>query len=305
MIQRPMPHSPVGPTQELSHAARRLANAGLLNELLEGDCLEQLDAVPDSSVDMVLCDLPFGTTQNEWDSEIDLPSLWEQYLRVVKEDGAIVLNSQGIFTARLILSNPDHFKYKLVWEKSKPTNFLNARKQPLRKHEDICVFYRRQCTYNPQMTEGTPYNKGVRKNQLTGSYGAFSPSLVKSNGERFPTDIVYHKTAESEGEVWHPTQKPVGLARYLIRTYSRPGDIILDNAFGSGSYLVAALQEGRNFLGIELNDGALRFRNQTIDLFDIARQRLVQAYSTLSSDTRSYVFQTEWLANPDQDVVNL
>lgn len=305
MIQRPMPHSPVGPTQELSHAARRLANAGLLNELLEGDCLEQLDAVPDSSVDMVLCDLPFGTTQNEWDSEIDLPSLWEQYLRVVKEDGAIVLNSQGIFTARLILSNPDHFEYKLVWEKSKPTNFLNARKQPLRKHEDICVFYRRQCTYNPQMTEGTPYNKGVRKNQLTGSYGAFSPSLVKSNGERFPTDIVYHKTAESEGEVWHPTQKPVGLARYLIRTYSRPGDIILDNAFGSGSYLVAALQEGRNFLGIELNDGALRFRNQTIDLFDIARQRLVQAYSTLSSDTRSYVFQTEWLANPDQDVVNL
>lgn len=117
--------------------------------LIEGDCLEVLLDVPDKSVDMVLCDLPYGTTQNKWDSVINLDALWGQYRRVVKDNGAIVLTAQGLFTAKLILSNEKEFKYKIVWEKSKSTNFLNARKQPLRKHEDICVFYRRQPVYNP------------------------------------------------------------------------------------------------------------------------------------------------------------
>ena len=128
------------------------------NSLIEGDCLDALKSLPDSCVDMVLCDLPYGTTQNKWDSVIDLSQLWEQYNRVVKPNGAIVLTSQGVFTAKLILSNENFFKYKLSWEKSKPTNFLNAKKQPLRKHEDVCVFYRKQPTYNPQMKPGEPYD---------------------------------------------------------------------------------------------------------------------------------------------------
>ena len=223
----------------------------LINSLFEGDCLKIMKTLPDHCIDMVLCDLPYGTTQNKWDSVINLPELWEQYHRIVKPDGAIVLTSQGIFTAKLMLSNEKNFKYKITWVKSKPTNFLNAKKQPLRKHEDICVFYQKQPSYTPQMTLGEPYDKGVRKDQLSGSYGDFKPVHVKSDGERYPTDVVYYKTPESEGKVWHPTQKPVELGRYLVRTFSKPGDLILDNTFGSGSFLLAAALEDRYFCGIE------------------------------------------------------
>ena len=217
-----------------------------LNEVIEGDCLDVMVGIPDKSVDMILCDLPYGTTQNQWDSVIPLDELWEQYERIIKDKGVIVLTSQGIFTAKLILSNEKLFRYKIVWEKSKPTNFLNAKKQPLRAHEDICIFYKNhknQPTYNPQMSSGTPYNKGTRKNQHSGSYGNFDPVVVKSDGQRYPLDVVYFKTAESEGRIYHPTQKPVELARYLIRTYTNEGDTVLDNTCGSGSFLVAAVLE--------------------------------------------------------------
>lgn len=244
------------------------------NYLIEGDCLEVLNALADSSVDMVLCDLPYGTTQNKWDSRIDLAKLWKHYNRIVKPNGAIVLTAQGIFTAKLILSNEKFFKYKIVWEKSKPTNFLNAKKQPLRKHEDICVFYRKQPVYHPQMGVGVPYNKGVRKNQLSGNYGDFAPVEVKSEGSRYPTDIVYFKTAESEGPVLHPTQKPVELGRYLIRTFTNEGDVVLDNTCGSGSFLVAAAQEGRSFIGIENNQDSELFRAGSIDFIQVAEDRL-------------------------------
>lgn len=249
----------------------------ILNALFEGDCLEVLEYFPAHSVDMVLCDLPYGTTQSKWDSVIDLPRLWEAYQRVVKPNGAIVLTSHGIFTAKLIMSNVRSFKYKIVWEKSKPTNFLNAKKQPLRKHEDICVFYKRQPTYNPQMGNGVPYDKGVRKNQLSGSYGDFQPVRVKSSGSRYPTDVIYFKTSESEGQVWHPTQKPIELARYLLRTYTNPGDLVLDNACGSGSFLVAALLEGRAFCGIEKNKDVTLFKKAAINYIDITLQRLIDA----------------------------
>ena len=236
-----------------------------VNKIFEDDCLNVLPKIPNKSIDMILCDLPYGTTQNKWDSVIPLEALWEQYNRIIKDNGVIALTSQGIFTAKLILSNEQYFKYKIVWEKSKSTNFLNAKKQPLRKHEDICIFYKNQPLYNPQMTEGEPYDKGVRKSQLTGSYGDFNPVHVKSAGQRYPTDIVYFKTAESEGEVFHPTQKPVELGKYLIRTYTKEGAIILDNAFGSGSFLVSAIQEKRNFIGIEKNINVELFKNKKID----------------------------------------
>lgn len=245
------------------------------NYLIEGDCLQAMKQIEDGSVSLILCDLPYGTTQNKWDSLIDLPSLWMQYERVLKPGGVIVLTSQGIFTAKLILSNERLFKYKLVWEKSKSTNFLNAKKQPLRKHEDICVFYNKNATYNPQMGAGKAYDKGVRKDQLSGSYGDFQPSHVKSDGERYPSDVIYFKTAESEKErtVWHPTQKPVDLGRYLVRTYSNPGELVLDNASGSGSFLLAAAIEGRRFIGIEKNQEVHFFKDERADYIDVSCQR--------------------------------
>ncbi|MCA3254921.1 MAG: site-specific DNA-methyltransferase [Burkholderia sp.] len=242
--------------------------------LLEADCLDALAFVPDGSVNLILCDLPYGVTQNRWDSLIPLDDLWQQYERILAPSGAILLTSQGPFTAKLICSKEDWFKYKITWVKSKPTNFLNAKRQPLRRHEDICVFYPKQPTYNPQMGEGEAYDKGVRKAQLTGSYGDFRPAHIKSEGGRYPTDVVYYKTAESEGRVYHSTQKPVGLGQYLVRTYSDPGDLVLDNAFGSGSFLVAAATEGRNAIGIEINDGVEEFKAGTIDLLAVAEQRL-------------------------------
>ena len=217
------------------------------NKVIEGDCLEVMKDFPDKSVDMILCDLPYGTTQNKWDSVIDLEKLWEQYERIIKDRGCIALTAQGVFTAKLILSKEELFKYKIVWIKSKATNFLNAKKQPLRKHEDICIFYKNQPTYHPQMADGEPYDKGIRKDQFTGSYGEFEPRHVKSNGKRYPVDVIemdlnkwdldnfyykkedlevqldstveaiYFKTAESEGAVHHPTQKPVRLGRWLIK----------------------------------------------------------------------------------------
>lgn len=247
------------------------------NQIFEGDCLEVMKGIPAKSVDMVLCDLPYGTTQNHWDSVIQLDQLWSHYERIVKDKGAIVLTGQGLFTANLILSNPRLFKYKITWIKSKPTNFLNAKKQPLRKHEDVCVFYKNQPIYNPQMSFGEPYNKGFRKDQLTGSYGDFKTVEVKSAGERYPTDVVYFKTAESEGEVFHPTQKPVELGRYLVRTFTKEGDIVLDNTCGSGSFLVSAVLEGRKFIGIEKNQQIFLHKKHSVDYVEISRKRVKEA----------------------------
>lgn len=261
----------------------------MINNLFEEDCIECMKRIPDASIDMILCDLPYGMTQNKWDSYIPLDLLWEQYLRIIKPNGAIVLTSQGLFTAKLIISQQKYFKYKWIWEKSKSTNFLNAKKQPLRKHEDVCVFYKKQPTYHPQMTQGKPYNKGFRKNQLSGSYGDFQSVHVVSDGERYPTDIIYIKTAECEGEVVHPTQKPVELGRYFVRTYSEPGDVILDNTFGSGSFLVAALMEGRNFIGIEKNENVALFKKKEINYIDVAKNRLLKAWKELDKDTKQYI----------------
>mgnify|MGYP000928305744 CR=1 FL=1 len=264
----------------------------MINQLFEDDCMECMKSIPDGSIDMILCDLPYGTTQNQWDCYIPLDQLWDQYIRIIKPNGAIVLTSHGLFTAKIIMSQPKLYKYKWVWEKSKPTNFLNAKKQPLRKHEDVCIFYKKQPTYNPQMVPGDPYDKGVRKDQLSGSYGDFQPVHVYSNGERYPTDIIYVKTAESEGEVLHPTQKPIELGRYFVRTYSNPGDVVLDNTFGSGSFLVAALMEGRNFIGIEKNEDVALFKKDKIDYVDVAKRRLFLVWQALDKKTKKHISLT-------------
>lgn len=258
-----------------------------VNKVIQGDCLEVMKDIPDKSIDMILCDLPYGTTQNKWDSVIDLALLWEQYERIIKDNGAIALTAQGLFTAKIILSNEKLFKYKIVWIKSKSTNFLNVKKQPLRKHEDICIFYKKQPSYNPEMTNGDAYDKGIRKDQFTGSYGDFKPKHVKSNGGRYPNDIVFYeeqivddfiyvKTAESEGPVLHPTQKPVELGRYLIKTYTNPGDIVLDNACGSGSFLLSAILENRKFIGIEKNEDVLLHKVKPVDYIKICNDRIFE-----------------------------
>jgi len=264
-----------------------------LNNLFEADCLSKMAEMPDKSIDMILCDLPYGTTQNKWDSLIPLDLLWAEYSRIIKDNGVIALTANEIFTSQLILSNSKMFKYKLVWIKSKATNFLNAKKQPLRKHEDICIFYKRQPVYNPQMTVGEAYDKGVRKNQLSGSYGDFSPHHVTSDGERYPTDVIYFKTAESEGAVYHPTQKPVELGRYLVRTYTNKGSIILDNTFGSGSFLVATLLEGRNFIGIEKNKDVALFKHKGIDYMDVCKTRLSKAWESMSAKERKNIYKSD------------
>lgn len=274
----------------------RLSRNQYVNRVFEDDCLKIMSQIPDNSIDMVLCDLPYGTTQNKWDSVIPLDKLWDEYKRIVKDNGAIVLTSQGIFTAMLIMSNIQMFRYKWVWEKSKATNFLNAKKQPLRKHEDVCVFYKKQPVYNPQMIEGEPYDKGIRKNQLSGSYGDFHPVHVQSDGKRYPTDIVYFKTAESEGEVIHPTQKPVELGRYMIRTYTKPGDVVLDNTSGSGSFVVAALLEGRNFIAIEKNEDVELFKKGKIDYVEATKDRLKKAWDSLSEEKKENVERINLIA---------
>jgi len=264
--------------------AKRSVESNYINQVIKGDCLDIMPNISNKSIDMILCDLPYGTTQNKWDSVIDLSRLWKEYMRIIKDNGVIALTAQGLFTAKLIMSNEEWFKYKIVWIKSKSTNFLNAKKQPLRKHEDICIFYKQQPTYNPQMSNGEAYDKGFRKDQYTGSYGNFKPRHVKSDGERYPNDIicfeqsvedfVYFKTAESEGQVYHPTQKPVELGRYLIRTFTNKGDIVLDNACGSGSFLLAALLEDRKFIGIEKNENVLLHKVQPIDYIKICNSRI-------------------------------
>lgn len=272
-----------------------LRNTKFLNNIIQGETLEEMAKIPSGTVDMLLVDLPYGTTQNKWDSLIPLEKLWNEYNRIIKENGAMIFTASGLFTASLMLSNSKNYKYKYVWEKSKPTNFLNAKKQPLRKHEDILVFYRRQPYYCPQMTQGEPYTKGIRKNQLTGSYGDFNPILVKSDGERYPVDVLYFKTAESEGKVFHPTQKPVELARYLIRTFSKEGDVILDNTCGSGSFLVAATLEGRNFIGIEKNEDVALFKNKPVDYIEVSKARVREAVVHLSQNNKELLKKLEFV----------
>lgn len=256
-----------------------------INKVIQGDCLEIMRQIPNKSIDMILCDLPYGTTQNKWDSVINLEELWSNYERIIKDNGVIALTAQGLFTAKLIMSKENLFKYKIVWIKSKSTNFLNAKKQPLRKHEDICIFYKKQPAYNPQMTIGEAYDKGIRKDQFTGSYGDFKPKHVKSNGERYPNDVIFYedtnfddfvyiKTAESEGPVLHPTQKPIELGRYLIKTFTKPGEIVLDNACGSGSFLLSAMLEDRRFIGIEKNEDVLLHKVKPVDYIKICADRI-------------------------------
>jgi len=248
----------------------RLHKAEIGNSsLFLADCFDVLPSIPDKSIDAIIADLPYGTTACKWDSVLPLYKLWEQYKRIIKPNGAIVLTASQPFTSALIMSNPKMFKYTWVWEKSKATGFLNAKKRPLVAHEDIVVFCKGTPPYHPQMTEGSAYNKGIRKNQTENDvYGSFEQVEVKSNGLRYPRSVQYFKTAESEGETWHKTQKPISLMEYLTLTYSNENDIILDNTMGAGTTGLACLKTNRQFIGIEKEE----------QYYNIAIQRLSSYY---------------------------
>lgn len=225
-------------------------------DLMLGDCLDLLGSIPDSSIDMVLCDLPYGMTRNAWDCEIDLDELWSHYRRVVKHNGAVVLFASGMFTSRLMASNPSMWRYNLVWRKTTPTGFLNAKRMPLRAHEDICVFYRKLPVYHPQMGTG-PRKVSSASSQgpsrQSSNYGSYGSSSYDST-ERYPTSVLEFASDKQRCAI-HPTQKPVALCEWLIRTYTDEGGVVLDNCMGSGSTGVAAIHCGRRFVGIEKDEG--------------------------------------------------
>lgn len=244
--------------------------------LYHGDCLEKMKLIPDASVDFVLCDLPFGTTACSWDQLIPFDPLWDAYRRVLKPTGCLVLFGSEPFSSQLRLSNLPWYRYDWVWEKSKATGFLNAKKRPLVAHEYLHVFYPKQPLYVPQMREGAPYSKGVRKAQTEDDvYGQFRQAEVKSSGQRYPRSVLYFKTAESEGKTYHKTQKPLALLKYMIQTYTQPGDVVLDNTMGSGSTGVATLQLGRQFIGIEKEEV----------FFQVAKCRLEETLITLPENS--------------------
>lgn len=287
-----------------------------IDKIYNEDCISGMQRIAAKSVDMIICDLPYGVLKKsnaaaKWDCVIPFDELWAQYTRIIKDNGAIVLFAQGMFTAKLMMSKPKLWRYNLVWNKNIPTGFLNANRMPLRCHEDICVFYKKLPVYHPQFSIGkSNHNRGKLKNLTNNCYGNFAMltdaeiairkkklkenahgrnvSTYDSKGlKRIDTafltkpgsDYKYPKSIISIDKIppsatKHPTQKPVDLIRWLIRSYSEPGDIILDNCMGSGTTAIAALQEGRHFLGFEKDEA----------FFNICKKRISVVQNILQFD---------------------
>lgn len=246
--------------------------------LWHGDCLELMKDIPDKSVDMVLCDLPYGTTQNKWDKKIDLEKLFAEYKRIVKSGGVMSLFSQPPFNAELMIVGKTIFRYEWIWQKSQGTGFLNANRMPLKIHENILIFYDKLPTYNPQFQQGKKHIRG-NCHKGTSNYGKFiCKTSADPTNDYYPTDIViFNGVPQSGCKKFHPTQKPVPLLEYLIKTYTNEGETVLDNCMGSGSTGVACLNTNRDFIGIELNDNyfeiaADRIMNHTKDTKETFRK---------------------------------
>ena len=240
-------------------------------QIKQGDCLELMKEIPDKSIDMILCDLPYGTTQNKSDIIIPFDKLWNNYERIIKDNGAIVLFAQGVFYVDLINSNRKLFRYDLIWDKVLTTGFLNAKRMPLRRHEQIAVFYKKLPKYNPQFTSGKPlHSKGKAykdKPIVNQNYGVFHTADDSRAGstEKYPTSILKFQKPHPSISV-HRTQKSVELLEWLINTYTDEGETVLDNCMGSGSTGVACINTNRNFIGYELDE----------HYFQIAKERLEQ-----------------------------
>ena len=215
-------------------------------DLRKGDCLELMKDIPDKSIDAIIADLPYGVTRAKWDSILDLDLLWKQYERIIKPNGAVILFGSQPFTTTLINSNIKDFKYTLVWDKKMKVGMMNCKRMPLRQHEDIVVFYKKQPTYNPQMTKGKMRNKKIAPTKDFEVYGQITP-IDNFNDDYYPSSILEFSNANQKAKS-HPTQKPVKLMEYLIKTYTNEGETVLDNTMGSGTTGVAAVNLNRNFI---------------------------------------------------------
>ena len=248
------------------------------NSLIHADCLDAMKYIESKSIDMILCDLPYGTTACKWDVVIPFEPLWEQYKRIIKDNGAIVLFGSQPFTSALVMSNPKMFKYDWTWEKSHPTGFALCKKRPLKYKEDILVFSKSQTIYNPQMWEGKPnhgdnnYLKGLTNNAQS------QPNLkavkTKKDGIKYPKDII-KINSHNRADLLHPTQKPVALLEYLIKTYTLEGETVLDNCMGSFSTAIACLNTKRSFIGIEKDAHYFQVGKDRVEkYFEIAKKRI-------------------------------
>jgi len=244
-----------------------------MNDIIHGDCLEVMKGISDKSIDMILCDLPYGTTACEWDTIIPFEPLWEQYKRIIKDNGAIVLTASQPFTSALVMSNVKMFKYEWVWEKTIGTNFALVKKQPSKKHENILVFYKKQPVYNPIMQEGKPYcdvRKTGARNVSVGGRETMGRTSIDNKGTRYPSTVQLFSNGNNKNV--HPTQKPLHLFEYLIKTYTNEGDLVLDNCAGSGTTAIACIRTNRRYIIIE----------KDIGYFEISKKRVLEEENSLA-----------------------
>ena len=250
----------------------RTSETWIVDKVFMENCLEGMKNIPSESIDCIICDLPYGQLNKSnplayWDTPIPLHGLWEQYLRVTKPNAPIILFGSGMFTAKLMMSQPKLWRYNLIWYKDRPTGFLNANRMPLRAHEDILVFYRKKPIYHPQMKNGTPnHSRGHKRGKnMGGCYGKYGERSTVVADSKYPTSVLKFSKDWHQGQ--HPTQKPVDLIRYLIRTFTNEGDVVLDNCIGSGTCAVACIKEHRHFIGYEMDE----------KYFNMAKLRISQA----------------------------
>jgi DNA modification methylase len=246
----------------------------MINQIINADCFDIFPQIPTGSVDMILCDLPFGTTQSPWDSILPFEQLWSAYERIIKENGAICLFAKAPFDKTLAASNLRLFRYEWIWEKNKATGHLNKSLMPLQAHENILVFYKRPPVYNPQMSQGHKPMHAATNNHKSTVYGDGVPwSNEAGSTERYPRSVLYYPVVNNDDpERVHPNQKPIPLLEYLIRTYTNTGDMVLDNCAGSCSTAVAAARTGRNYIAIERDkkhaaDGLKRLQSMQLTFF--------------------------------------
>lgn len=233
-----------------------------VNKVYNEDCLIGMNRIPDKSVDMILCDLPYGTTNLEWDTPIPFTQLWEQYNRVIKDNGVIALTGSQPFTTDIINSNRKMFRYELIWEKTMKTGFLDAYRRPLKSHENVLIFYKKQPIYNPQMTIAEVLRSDAKdkKSNRSQHYNNFNGGSWVEDGKRFPSSVVKFSNwngllfGQNMSQVKHQSKKPVSLFSYLIRSYTNPHDIVLDNCIGSGTTAIACIREFRNYIGFEKDE---------------------------------------------------
>lgn len=237
-------------------------------KLMFGDCLKRMKEIENKSIDMILCDLPYGTTKNKWDCIIPFEPLWKEYNRIIKENGVIALFGDGIFTANLMQSNQKYWRYNLIWDKVRGCDFLNANVKPLKSHEDISIFYMKKPVYNKQYWYSEPY-KRQNNGTLSKNYGKRGVAYSESkDGRRNPLTVL---SFPRDSNRIHPTQKPVALCEYLIKTYTNEGGIVLDNCMGSGTVGIACVNTSRRFIGIE-NDK---------EYYKIAKERVKKAHDNI------------------------